>query len=546
MATDSVVKMKSKSGDSKPPSRAGKSFSNKKPLTDVSNEEKQIRLFGSLTSQIKILIIEDSAFLRAKMSRILSEQGYSVIDASNREEGIKKFRESSDSISLVILNTAVDEYKGLETIDELRGINQDVLMLLKTTKKERRDGDLGEHMARGVRAMLKGKITDAELLKKVNRIFELNRRLIENALRNNDSDTAREILDMRTMAYNPPPPVSEDVSVPAREEQMSLLNGSAQPIHGKTKSIKKKKARISNAYDSIAEGYESHMKITNHFQTMAAVDGNFYKFFGSTIADLACGDGQLMRRWAREYLVEMVKIHPEYVVRYLGVDISERMIGIAKGKLDELKKEFKENYGSDIIGNNLVAQFIVSDIGNLGKTIKLEDTVIEAPEVETVLISYGMHWFPDKGEVAGVVSRILEKDGGIFRSIEEKSEPLVDGKGALTLHITDSIHLPKELAESVENEATPIPLDDMREMFAKHDLIWLPHYQVEHYIGGKSDNHIIYGDIFLNAGNGHNLEDVKKNLSEKIDRRQKTINTIPPGKKSMFTKPPIHDEDKNK
>lgn len=508
-----------------PSSPKNKGFKKEKPLIDKKLEK----------ANKTILIIENGKNIRKTMSRILEDAGYTVLETASPKKGIKKFEELDNGVSLVIIDSNIDSKKGLSTIDKLREIDPNVLILLKTTKKAIPRGDMGEHLARGVRAVLKGKINEHKLLKKVDRIFEVNMDYL--AEKDPQRELALEKFRSIRMDLGPgsPPPVDIEGKIPAvesndagQEEQLLLIDQIENKVTGRSNGVRESKMRISLAYDAIAAGYESHMKVTNHFQTMAAVDGNYYPLFGSTIIDLACGDGQLMRRWAREYLVEIVKRHPKYVARYLGVDISEGMIDVAKRKFEELKKQ------EDILKDHLLAQFIVSDIGNL-QNMDLSRTILGTSKVETVQVSYGMHWFSDKDEVIRVSSKILEKPEGILRSIEEKHKPHVDGKGGLTLHVTPSPALPKELADGVEKEATPILLHDMYHLFEKHGLILIPEFQVKYNIGPVEEDHAVYGNIFVNAGKGHDLEYVLKRLDAKIKRRR---SSLPPEKRdsSRFTK----------
>jgi hypothetical protein len=135
------------------------------------------------------------------------------------------------------------------------------------------------------------------------------------------------------------------------------------------------------------------------------------------------------------------------------------------------------------------------------------------------------------------------------RSIEEEAyDPHVDGRGGLTLHVTPSMALPQELAESVEKEATPIELNRLYSLFEEHGLIRIPEYEIVYPIGIGGDNHEIHGNIFVNAGQGNDLDYViekiiaKKNLDAKIRKRLKTVPPDGPHRSSLIPPPP--DEDK--
>ncbi|MEE9146223.1 MAG: response regulator [Candidatus Tectomicrobia bacterium] len=66
----------------------------------------------------RILLIDDDAPLRSTLHQLLEEAGYEVIDASDGDQGIQRYRETPTD--LVITDLLMPHKEGLETIQELR------------------------------------------------------------------------------------------------------------------------------------------------------------------------------------------------------------------------------------------------------------------------------------------------------------------------------------------------------------------------------------------------------------------------------------------
>lgn len=83
----------------------------------------------------KILIIDDSATLRASLSFVLTDAGFTVEEAQNGFKGLTKYKESQD-FSLIITDINMPEMNGLEFLENLRKINRDVPVLVLTTESD--------------------------------------------------------------------------------------------------------------------------------------------------------------------------------------------------------------------------------------------------------------------------------------------------------------------------------------------------------------------------------------------------------------------------
>ena len=75
-----------------------------------------------------ILIIDDEKAIRKTLSEILSYEGYKIEEASDGEEGLKKFREKSYDV--VLCDIKMPKLDGLEFLDKAREANPDVPVIM--------------------------------------------------------------------------------------------------------------------------------------------------------------------------------------------------------------------------------------------------------------------------------------------------------------------------------------------------------------------------------------------------------------------------------
>lgn len=75
-----------------------------------------------------ILIIDDEKAIRKTLSEILSYEGYKIDEASDGEEGLKKFREKSYDV--VLCDIKMPKLDGIEFLDKSRESNPDVPVIM--------------------------------------------------------------------------------------------------------------------------------------------------------------------------------------------------------------------------------------------------------------------------------------------------------------------------------------------------------------------------------------------------------------------------------
>ncbi len=84
-----------------------------------------------------VLVIDDEQSVRELTSRILTRFGYEVLTASDGPEGITEFQSRRDAVDVVVLDMTMPEMHGSEVLDTVRGIRDDVPVILTSGYQER-------------------------------------------------------------------------------------------------------------------------------------------------------------------------------------------------------------------------------------------------------------------------------------------------------------------------------------------------------------------------------------------------------------------------
>jgi two-component system chemotaxis response regulator CheY len=78
----------------------------------------------------RILIVDDSAFARRTLRRMLEEQGYGVEEARNGVEAIEKY--SLNRPDVVFLDIVMEGMEGLEVLRKLREVDATAKVVMAT------------------------------------------------------------------------------------------------------------------------------------------------------------------------------------------------------------------------------------------------------------------------------------------------------------------------------------------------------------------------------------------------------------------------------
>jgi DNA-binding response OmpR family regulator len=98
----------------------GTTFNVYLPLADAdeAEEEPVLRDFAGGTETI--LVAEDEADLRALIGTILTNAGYTVLEAVNGEDAVVKFEQYKDTIDIVVLDVVMPKMNGKEAYNRIK------------------------------------------------------------------------------------------------------------------------------------------------------------------------------------------------------------------------------------------------------------------------------------------------------------------------------------------------------------------------------------------------------------------------------------------
>lgn len=79
-----------------------------------------------------ILVVDDDEVIQTVAKLVLQATGFDVVTANDGLEAVEIFRERAESIDLVLLDVVMPRKDGHQTLLELRGIREDVRVLLSS------------------------------------------------------------------------------------------------------------------------------------------------------------------------------------------------------------------------------------------------------------------------------------------------------------------------------------------------------------------------------------------------------------------------------
>jgi polar amino acid transport system substrate-binding protein len=79
-----------------------------------------------------ILLAEDDEAVRTLTSKLLTEFGYTVIEAVDGTDAVARFRERSDGIDLILSDLIMPHMNGKEAVDEIRKIRPEIRVIFSS------------------------------------------------------------------------------------------------------------------------------------------------------------------------------------------------------------------------------------------------------------------------------------------------------------------------------------------------------------------------------------------------------------------------------
>jgi CheY-like chemotaxis protein len=89
-----------------------------------------------------ILVVDDNLDIRKLAKLFLENSGYTVITASDGEEGLRIYEEQHSSIGLLLSDVMMPNMNGLELADRVLGMDSRLPVLLMSGDAERDSGGL--------------------------------------------------------------------------------------------------------------------------------------------------------------------------------------------------------------------------------------------------------------------------------------------------------------------------------------------------------------------------------------------------------------------
>jgi two-component system chemotaxis response regulator CheY len=66
---------------------------------------------------VKVLVVDDAAFMRMRLKKLLEDQGYEVVEAQNGREALERYQDAQPA--LVLMDITMPEMDGIEAVRTL-------------------------------------------------------------------------------------------------------------------------------------------------------------------------------------------------------------------------------------------------------------------------------------------------------------------------------------------------------------------------------------------------------------------------------------------
>ena len=69
----------------------------------------------------KVLVVDDAAFMRMRLSKLLKEHGHEVVEASNGQEAVDRYRDAGPQV--VLMDITMPVMDGIQAVLAIRGVD---------------------------------------------------------------------------------------------------------------------------------------------------------------------------------------------------------------------------------------------------------------------------------------------------------------------------------------------------------------------------------------------------------------------------------------
>jgi CheY-like chemotaxis protein len=117
-----------------------------------------------------IMIVDDDALVTLLVERVLTNEGYRIITATDGQNALAIYKKMQDYIALVILDLKMPEMDGITLFSELQAMNPRVRVALTSGYCEQEQ--LEELHTRGLRGFIPKPLTQQKLILKVRAMLD--------------------------------------------------------------------------------------------------------------------------------------------------------------------------------------------------------------------------------------------------------------------------------------------------------------------------------------------------------------------------------------
>lgn len=83
----------------------------------------------------KILVVDDAMFMRTKASRLLTSEGYQVVEAVNGAEAVERFK--AEKPDLVLMDITMPVLGGIGALKAIRSLDENAKVIIVTALGQR-------------------------------------------------------------------------------------------------------------------------------------------------------------------------------------------------------------------------------------------------------------------------------------------------------------------------------------------------------------------------------------------------------------------------